>query len=661
MHTVAFLIDSFKDDVFAVTQLPAISNTPNAFGTCKKMPTALEELPVELLAHVITYFTTAQALRDLSLTCRKLHAFIEHEGWKIFLRSRFPSYPTINQPARLLAHSLTTLSRNWDRKAFVGRYIVPSGSIVSLNTGLPLTEWKRPRGQTMGFQPSLDSYEELSGGSDYGRREILAWGAGTDLLIRAKESGPATERLWEQVSQQDRQHYFDQYHHRTSWFTFKIPGAFEGRDDITCLNILRPAQRSATPHPDAEQVILGTANGDLNLVTFTLDDPPAWRREIYNTDGRPVKAIHVSSSSKNPLLAAGFADSSVALYPVHKTADTVEPISHLQPLSKHHTPSRIWSTRFLSAETLAVGLGPSTEPVHVYEITPSGFSESPIRKFGIDATAWGAVDRVDVTTDGEPRQSSVYPISPLPLPHSDRNDPNVFLSGGYDGIVRLHDMRSPSAYESCYWDPTDDGAVYALQTIARERLVVGSSRHSIIKFFDMRVSAGRAFQYAHVGGAHGRENLKIGNGIRTDEETRAEWHGSHYGWNLFLNPRNQFRNNQRRNDRRSINSPVYTLTSPSPFSPSVYAGVENNVVQLDFTSIADRHPDPMFQHSLVRMGKHKTVNLQKSWNPRGDVLNLASYEQGTSGAMRLRVQAGVGKYEGTLEGWDERWRDSSDL
>ena len=85
------------------------------------------------------------------------------------------------------------------------------------------------------------------------------------------------------------------------------------------------------------------------------------------------------------------------------------------------------------------------------------------------------------------------------------------------------------------------------------------------------------------------------------------------------------------------------------------------MVQLDFTSIADTHPDPMFQHSLVRIGKHKTINVQKSWNPRGDVLNLASYEQGTRGAMRLRVQAGVGKYEGALEGWDERWRDSSDL
>ncbi|GME47113.1 F-box domain cyclin-like protein [Neofusicoccum parvum] len=622
------------------------------------MTIALVDLPVELLSHVVAFVSTAQALRDLSLTCRTLHAFVEHEGWKIFLRTRFPSYPPVDQPARLLAHSLTTLSRNWDRKAFVGRYLDPSGSIVSLNTGQPLTEWKRPRGQTMGFQPSLDSYEELSAGSAHGRREILVWSAGTDLLIRAKESGPATEKLWDQSSQAERQHYFDQYHHRSSWFTFKIPGAIEGRDDITCVNILRPPQRSAAPHPDAEQAILGTANGDLNLVTFTLDEVPAWRREIFNTDGRAVKATHVSSS-ENPLLAAAFSDSTLALYPVHKAADTIEPVSHLQDLPKNHASCRIWSTRFLSPETLAVGLGPSTEPVHVYGIAPSGFSKDPIRKFGIDGTAWGAMDRVDVDTDGEPRQSSVYPISPLPS-SSDKDDPNVFLSGGYDGIVRVHDMRSPAAYQSCYWDPTDDGAVYALQIIARERLVVGSSRHSIVKFFDLRVAGGRAFHYAHVGAASESGCGHLPNGAHLDEDAEAGWH-SRYGWNLFLNPRNQSRHHQRRNDRRSINSPVYALTSPSPFSPSLFAGVENNVVQLDFTSIADQHPDSMFQHSLVRMSKNRAISVQKSWNPRGDILNLAAYEQSVKGAMRLRVQAGVGKYEGSLNGWDERWRDSSDL
>ncbi|KAH7036690.1 hypothetical protein B0J12DRAFT_677710 [Macrophomina phaseolina] len=624
------------------------------------MPPTLLDLPVELLSHALTFVSTAQDLRNLSLTCRKLHTYVDQEGWKIFLRNRFPSFPAVDQPARSIAHSLTTLSRNWDRKALIARYIEPSGSIVSLNTGEPLTEWKRPRGQTMGFQPSLDSYEELSDEFAYGRREILVWSAGTDLLVRAKESGPMTENLWNRCSPTDRNYYFDQYHHRASWFLFRIPGAFEGRDDITCVNVLRPAQRSASPHADAEQVILGTANGDLNLVTFTLNDPPAWRREIYNTDGRPVKAVHVSSS-KHPLLAAAFSDSTLALYPVHKTAEMIDPISHAQKAPKTPSGCRIWSTRFLSPDTLAVGLGPSSEPVHVYGITPSGFSQDPIRKFGIDGTAWGALDRLDLNTSGERKQSSVYPICSLPLPHSDKDDPNVFLSGGYDGIVRVHDMRSPSAYESCYWDPTDDGAVYALQAIARERLLVGSSRHSMIKFFDMRVAGGRSFYYGHVGGASNQSRDGLIAGADPGEETGADWHNNRYGWNLFLNPRNQTRHNQRRNDRRSMNSPVYALTSPSPFSTTIYAGVENNVVQLDFTSIADRHPDPIYQHAMVRMGKNKAINIQKSWNPRGDILNLAAYEQSTHGAVRLRVQAGVGKYEGALEGWDERWRDSSDL
>ncbi|KAF2136175.1 uncharacterized protein K452DRAFT_292628 [Aplosporella prunicola CBS 121167] len=641
----------------------------------------LPDLPFELLSHIVEYLPTAHNVGQLSLTCRKLHAFVDKEGWKIFLRTRFPSYPQDDRPARYSAHSLTTLSRNWDRKAFVSRYIEPRGSITSLNTGKQLAGWEKPRGQTMGFQPSLDSYEDVNKGRRREREEILVWSAGAQLLIRKNVTGPGVEKQWEKASPDVRQRCFDQYHHKSSWFTFKMPGAHEGRDDITCLNILRPWQRESEfagyRGLDRQSIILGTANGDLNLVNFGLGGQVSARRAIYATNKRSVRATDVSQSS-NPLLAAAFSDSTVALYPVYRQGNPndVESVGHLKISPEPTKTCRIWSTRFLSPVTLAVGLGPSTEPVHVYSVTPTGIAKDPIRKFGIDGTGLGVVDeRVD-NVETTAKQSSVYSIATLPSTvDPDRNDPNIFLSGGYDGVVRVHDMRSPAAYESCYWDPTDDGAVYALQPIARERLVVGSSRHSMVKFFDLRVGGGRAYHYADVGMPTLENTGPEENGLITDDVHPETGTSDSHGWNLFFNPRNQSHNQRGRSgrapDRRSIDSPIYALTSPSPFSPSIFAGVENSVIQMDFTSIADPHPDPMYQHALVRTGgrgkglsrlerSRAPINVLRSWNPRGDVLNLAAYEQSTKQALRLRVQSGVGKYAGTLEGWDERWRDGSE-
>jgi hypothetical protein len=130
------------------------------------------------------------------------------------------------------------------------------------------------------------------------------------------------------------------------------------------------------------------------------------------------------------------------------------------------------------------------------------------------------------------------------------------------------------------------------------------------------------------------------------------------GWNLFLNPRNQIQQNQRwqRAASRATESPVYSLSSPSPSSPSLFAGVENNIVELDFVSMLDKHPDPIFAHGLVR--DHRgNINVARSWNPKGDVLNFAMVEH--TKTMRLRTQAGVGKYAGVIAGYDERWREGS--
>jgi len=243
-------------------------------------------------------------------------------------------------------------------------------------------------------------------------------------------------------------------------------------------------------------------------------------------------------------------------------------------------------------------------------------------------------------------------------------------------------MRSPSAFSCVYWDSTDDSAVYSLTTLGRERLVAGTSRHSVLKFFDLRVSGGRAYHYADISAA----SSPTGTAARARKSSFSQpQHAgpSRAGWNLFLNPRNTNPRLSNRGDprggvrgwqRRSAESPIYALSSPSACSPTLYAGVENNVVQLDFVAMLDAHPDPIFKAGLVgqQQGKrHRPgLDVKKSWDPRGDVLNLAMYEQeslgsgGGEGAMRLRVQRPVGRVSvgaRALEGYDERWRDGSDV
>ena len=83
------------------------------------------------------------------------------------------------------------------------------------------------------------------------------------------------------------------------------------------------------------------------------------------------------------------------------------------------------------------------------------------------------------------------------------------------------------------------------------------------------------------------------------------------------------------------------------------------MVELNFTSMLDKHPDPVFSRGIVR-DQRGIVNIIKSWNPKHDVLNFAMYEHAASAGMRLRTQAGIGLYNGQLPGYDERWRDSGE-
>ena len=115
--------------------------------------------------------------------------------------------------------------------------------------------------------------------------------------------------------------------------------------------------------------------------------------------------------------------------------------------------------------------------------------------------------------------------------------------------------------------------------------------------------------------------------------------------------------------QRNRGSPVYSLSRPSQCSPSLFAGIESTVIQVDMVSIMDKHQDPVFEHSSAAKAnmsypKHYIHDfMEQRWNPQGDVGSLPMYEH-DEGPVHLLKQRDVRvrvNVEGMIEGWDERW------
>lgn len=414
------------------------------------MATTLTGLPLELLAQIVTHLESARAIAHLSLTCKRVHAFIESDGYRIFAQTRFPSipipapmqtplsestgpgqfYPALDNKRRSYwqdaAHALTTLSRNWDRRAFIAQTIGPD---AEKNERITRAETKlrngRRQGQTMGFVPVVDSYEAWYGGDWDSRKEVVAWGAGAALTMRSKLMGKRAKDVMRDRRPDDGMSGLDAHQHRYEWATYHESGALEGRDDITTVNLMSQGL------DELEQVIIGRASGDLARVRVNVTDRQSRRLTSYATSGRPVRSATLSTGAE-PLLAACLSDSTLAVYPAQHDG-LIQSTGEMTMFTSKNI-RRTWCSRFLNHGRLAVGLGPSPEPIHLYDIGRGELSIDSARKLSIEPT--GTETRVDIL--GHPNHAtSVYSFAPLNgIASSNITDGEVFLSGAYDGLVR---------------------------------------------------------------------------------------------------------------------------------------------------------------------------------------------------------------------------------
>lgn len=625
----------------------------------------LSTLPNEILSMITGHLERPRDLLYLSLSSRRLSEFAKLDGWKAFLKGRL-GIGGLDMDAQKSAHGMTTLYRNWHRKGFVARYLEPSAKPTCLNSWQPKA-WRGPQGQTMGYQPSIDSYEELYGGWGE-RKEVLAWSAGTQIILRIRETGSIIEKIRKEekasVQNFDDAWGYDSFRHLNSWFTYKIPDSFEGRDDIITLKLLRPHQRDLA----YECIVFGTASGQLSLLSVSPDHAESFERQ-FETGGRAIGSTSISSSSA-PILATTLGDSSLALFPIDQDrslSNPINPLTHVTPKLTGARSGRIWSCNFLSDDKVVAGVGPSHEPIQVYGIAPDGISSEPLRTFNLEA---------DCNSDdpSPQRSTSIYPILPVPcMANGGSEAGQVFLSGGYDGIVRLHDMRSPHGVDTMYWDPTNDSSIYSLALQGLERIVAGVSMHSMIKVFDLRLSGSHPYHSILLNSEPRRKSNGhnfASNKIIDNNKTKGLVSTISGGWNLYLNPRIPPKRDAYREDywRGRDDSPVYSLSIPSYTSQNLYAGLEGAVQSLTFHSIADIHPDTMLSHGVTYLPDGDAIDIRSSFNPRGDILNLGMYEQGTEEGlgMQLLVQDDVTSFAAksserrkavATKDLDERWKD----
>ena len=384
------------------------------------MQPSLGQLPAELLSQIITHIEVVKTLTSLALTCKRLYDFIEKDGFRIFVQHKFPSIQTPPYWKESV-HALTSCSKAWDRKAFVARSIKPKDNDV---IRLPLERdparsrvRQYGRGQTMGYQPVIDSYQEV-GNSWTFRAETLAWGAGAELIVRCTS---LTDNFV------------------TKWKSYKENEHTDGKHDITTLNLLRPSQWLSDGDKDSTQLIIGRADGSLNRIHLTHSDSKVMTK--YTTNSRRVRSSALSKST-SPLLVAGLSDDIIAIYdPNAESGDALGEISVVPQgrVIPSGSSERTWTSRFLSHNRLAVGLGPSSEPIHIYEIAPDRITATPLRKFSSDDGNNQLFNSNNYASSRRHRDlaSSVYSIVPLSSSSSaGGGDGDLFLSGWYTGSIR---------------------------------------------------------------------------------------------------------------------------------------------------------------------------------------------------------------------------------
>ncbi|KAJ5206789.1 hypothetical protein N7491_002579 [Penicillium cf. griseofulvum] len=589
----------------------------------------LSELPSEIIYQIATYLPTANALAHLSQTCHRLHGIVTAENSRIFrafVRSRFSS---IDTPPfwKDAAQALTSRSRALERKAIIGRFVVPPENATKI--GPLVTRQDNP---TLGYRPPIDSYEIWNGQRWADRKEVLAWGAAHQLVMRIKQTGTRSQEDWVVFNDVDQ------------WVN--------SHDDICSLHLLSSGNHYSND-TNVEHLIFGRVRGDIAHLVISPNEATFEYKQKFMTHGLRLDKTDLSSDTDSTL-AAHFEDGSIAFYHTKTDKEEIEPFTWLLP----EDSSRTNYSKLLSSSLVAVGTGNVENSLSISKITPDGITAC--RKIGIGS--------LDTDSTSLKSKANIGAIEPLNTHNFAGSPGEVFLAAWDDYTVRLHDLRSPSPYEVSYKDITDLNPIYSLHAFGHERFLAGAGAEGLVKIFDLRMYDTYSYLDAQVPASQSQgtqtTNNKAGSTPRTKEKSHAK-----KGFSIFLSypPPPTFPQRTpamvRNRQRGPYRGPIYTMSSPSPSSPTVYTGIVDGVVQLDFASTDDLTGRQKEWYACnLDLGVNTGPEVLPRWN--AEAFNLAGYERpaedDSATTSKLRNQRAFGDLEpkdmaSETQGWDCRW------
>ncbi|KAI1141825.1 hypothetical protein F5Y05DRAFT_373904 [Hypoxylon sp. FL0543] len=541
---------------------------------------SLATLPADIVYIVIAYLDTAKSVASLAATCKGLYHLVSERGWRIFATSRFKTF-TLSEVSsadewRECARSLTSQSRDWDRHALVVDNLKPPTKHRGRNSN------RFRFGQSIPSNIIVDAHHQRRGND---AQDLVFWGAGEDIfaVLRHTRGSKAPTDEW-------------------LCSTGTSTGYSSGRDDVTCLSILKDSQYSYGQGEDP-QVLVGRASGHLHLLSMGAGDFGKILLNFRSSDklgnetSRQAEFQSLDVNYKKGVLAAA-TKQSIFTYPLGKEQQNVQN-GVAKDGAEAEEPPYVWANeastlkdegsgpgsfefvrtlKFVNEDTLAVGLNKGFNALQYLKYRPTGIEVSYApRLSGVDHTANGHTLR------------TVRAILPVDTSSVVGGSGNAVLTTWDDGKIRLQDLRTPSPVDKVFQDNFElSTPINALLSRGLERFVGGSAFSPVLKVFDYRWPK----SYYHT------EALPCGNdepypnprpptlvaepSYPDDRATcdymtgrRCRWHA--LSRHDFYRPNFNMWLPSVSSDQRS---PVYSLASPSADSPTVFAGLSGNLVEI---------------------------------------------------------------------------------
>lgn len=204
--------------------------------------------------------------------------------------------------------------------------------------------------------------------------------------------------------------------------------------------------------------------------------------------------------------------------------------------------------------------------------------------------------------------------------------------------------------------------MYTILPFGHDRFVVGAGGDAVVKIFDLRQTT---YNYLDAKGPSFIAQSKLsGQGVAPS--TNGIVNSIEYprkDFSIFLSQPIPTPRRARHNS--AYRGPIYTLSSPSPSSPTIYAGIVDGIFRLDFASTDDlTGPNrDWFQNNLA-------LGLNPGRSSQDRVLQMSGYErpdpEAETSSVKLRTQVPFSSIKPEdirneqLTGWDRRWEKLED-